>query len=480
MSKNILLLVILAALFSVSSSAGDHRSYYHYMLGDKYYFEEDFESAILEYVRASVYDPDSSEIKLKIASCYLQTGNVEPAVSNIQRALELDPDNMEAKMLYADVMIIQKDFKRALNLCSDVLKHDAENTKAMHCKATMLLGIGRNSEALAVLKDHLSKNEDDERAYYGVGLIYDSMSNLSEAERYYKKALGIDPSYPPAAADLMGIYETIYSGDTFIKELEKLAEVTSQKVVRDKIVRTCVEMASKNKDNKKAALIYYSKAIRQLEKLESDYPELSNIKMQKALIQDEMGDPTGAMRTLEAATAQSPGNERALYYLATLYEKNNRKPEALTLMERILEINPDNADALNYVGYSYADSRKDLKKAKELVDRALKIMPNDPYVTDSMGWVYYNIGDYSNARVQLEKAFDIVKEKKVFEPEIIEHLMSVYRHLGLNDKIKQTYSDLINSGIYKDKKAELKTLFEKFNDIQPERKPASVDTEEEK
>jgi lipopolysaccharide biosynthesis regulator YciM len=114
------------------------------------------------------------------------------------------------------------------------------------------------------------------------------------------------------------------------------------------------------------------------------------------------------------------------------------------------------------------------------VDRALKIMPNDPYVTDSMGWVYYNIGDYSNARVQLEKAFDIVKEKKVFEPEIIEHLMSVYRHLGLNDKIKQTYSDLINSGIYKDKKAELKTLFEKFNDIQPERKPASVDTEEEK
>ncbi|MEI6079601.1 MAG: hypothetical protein WCQ53_03060, partial [bacterium] len=93
---------------------------------------------------------------------------------------------------------------------------------------------------------------------------------------------------------------------------------------------------------------------------------------------------------------------------------------------------------------------------------------------DSMGWAYYITGDYKNAEAELEKAVEIAKGKKVFEPEILEHLISVYEHLGLKDKIKQTYSDLVNSGIYMDKKAELKTLFEKYNEI-PERRPASVD-----
>ncbi|MCX6113574.1 MAG: hypothetical protein NTY22_09935, partial [Proteobacteria bacterium] len=91
MSKNIFILAVFVAFFSINSNAGDYRAYYHYMMGDKYYFEEDFESAITEYVKATVYD-DSSQIRLKIAHCYLRAENPDAAISNIKKSIELDQE----------------------------------------------------------------------------------------------------------------------------------------------------------------------------------------------------------------------------------------------------------------------------------------------------------------------------------------------------------------------------------------------------
>ena len=473
MCKYTCILVVFIALFSVNSSAGDYRAYYHYMMGDKYYFEENFEDAITEYVKAAVYDNESSQIRLKIANCYIQAENVEVAIINIKKSIELDPENIEAKMLYAEVMIVQKKYKKALELCSDVLQIDPENQQAVHCKATMLIGLNRGTEAANLLNASLLKNPLDEKTYYGLALVYDVSSNISKAEKYYKKALEINPNYALAVMDLAAIYEKRDSTEQLIKDLEALAQLSPLKIIKDKIVLNYFDLASKDKSSRNAAK-YYSKALDYLDMIEAENPELSNVKIQKALLLDEMGKPSQAIKTLEDAIIQFPNNERLLYYLATEYDKNNRKDDALNIMENIIKLNPDNPEALNYVGYIYISKKINTEKAKEFISRALKILPDDPYVMDSMGWMYFNTGDYKNAVIQLEKALDVIKNKKDFEPEIIEHLMSAYKQAGLSDKIKQTYLDLVNLGIYKDKNTELKTLFEKFNEI-PERSPASID-----
>ncbi|MCX6112260.1 MAG: tetratricopeptide repeat protein, partial [Proteobacteria bacterium] len=286
-------------------------------------------------------------------------------------------------------------------------------------------------------------------------------------------ALEINPNYITAIVDLIAMYEERDSKEQLIKDLEALTQLSPLKVIKDKIVLNCVEIASKNTNHEKA-FKYYSKALEYLDIIGSENPELSNLKIQKAVIQNEMGNTPEAIKTLEDAVIEFPENERLLYYLATMYDKNNKKDEALKIMEKILQLNPDNPDALNYIGYSYVDKKINLGKAKELISRALMILPDDIYVMDSMGWAYFSTGDYKNAIIQLERALKLANDKQIFEPEIIEHLMSAYKQAGMNDKIKQTYSDLLNSGIYKDKKNELKTLFEKFNEI-PERKPASID-----
>ncbi|MBP1720094.1 MAG: Peptidoglycan-binding LysM, partial [Deltaproteobacteria bacterium] len=78
--------------------------------------------------------------------------------------------------------------------------------------------------------------------------------------------------------------------------------------------------------------------------------------------------------------------------------------EGIRQMRRVLENNPDHAQALNYIGYTYAEKEISLDEAEALVKRALELKPDDGYITDSLGWVYFKKGQLDKAIAELEKA----------------------------------------------------------------------------
>ena len=67
-------------------------------------------------------------------------------------------------------------------------------------------------------------------------------------------------------------------------------------------------------------------------------------------------------------------------------------------MEQLATINPNNPEVLNYIGYSYADKGIYFKKARELLSKALKISPDDPYIIDSIAWLNYKEGEYQGRK----------------------------------------------------------------------------------
>ncbi|MFP3999154.1 MAG: tetratricopeptide repeat protein, partial [Desulfobacterales bacterium] len=91
---------------------------------------------------------------------------------------------------------------------------------------------------------------------------------------------------------------------------------------------------------------------------------------------------------------------------------------------------PENADALNYLGYTFADRGIRLDEAESLIRRALDIEPENGYILDSMGWLYYRKGDYKRARIYIENALEKVPD----DPVILEHMGDVY--LKLSDRAK--------------------------------------------
>src|SRR5258708_8576603 len=94
-------------------------------------------------------------------------------------------------------------------------------------------------------------------------------------------------------------------------------------------------------------------------------------------------------------------------------------------MKKAIELNPANAQALNYLGYSYAEQGTNLVEAEKLIRRALHIEPQDGFYVDSLGWVYYQKGDYKKAVEQLERAVNLTGSDST----ITEHLGDAYRTL---------------------------------------------------
>ena len=100
-----------------------------------------------------------------------------------------------------------------------------------------------------------------------------------------------------------------------------------------------------------------------------------------------------------------------------------------------LAIDPDDGRTLNYLGYMWADRGENLDQALELIQRAVALEPNNGAYVDSLGWVYYRLGRYSEARHHLEEAARLMPS----DATILEHLGDLYVALEIPDKARETY-----------------------------------------
>jgi Tfp pilus assembly protein PilF len=103
-------------------------------------------------------------------------------------------------------------------------------------------------------------------------------------------------------------------------------------------------------------------------------------------------------------------------------------------MKKVVQLQPDNADAYNYIGYSFADKGINLDEARKDVETALKIEPENSYYLDSLGWVFYQKAQYQDARQQFEKAIKFLKTTVKDDAVIYEHLAETLIKLGLKDE----------------------------------------------
>ena len=104
-------------------------------------------------------------------------------------------------------------------------------------------------------------------------------------------------------------------------------------------------------------------------------------------------------------------------------------------METVLKLDPDNADAINFIGYSYADRGIHLLKAEEMIKKALRLKPGNGYITDSLGWVYFKQNQNDLAIKYLKEASAIIPD----DPLIAEHLGDALAKKGMIEEALETY-----------------------------------------
>jgi tetratricopeptide (TPR) repeat protein len=143
-------------------------------------------------------------------------------------------------------------------------------------------------------------------------------------------------------------------------------------------------------------------------------------------LQEGNGDLPAAKKTLEEGLLVSPENVDLHYNLGVLYEKTNHFQESIKEMEIVLKNNPDHADALNFIGYLYADQGINLEHAEIMLKKALQLKPDNGYVMDSMGWLYFRQNRMDLAIKYLKDALNALPD----DATIAEHLGDAYVKTG--------------------------------------------------
>jgi len=131
-------------------------------------------------------------------------------------------------------------------------------------------------------------------------------------------------------------------------------------------------------------------------------------------------------KALGVTGGSTPGDWRFYYVRGIAYERSDKFPLAEKDFLRALDLNPNQPQVLNYLGYSWVDKGMNLTRALDMIQKAVQASPNDGYIIDSLGWAYYRLGRYADAVTQLEQAATL----RPNDPEINDHLGDAYWQVG--------------------------------------------------
>ncbi|MFA5520982.1 MAG: tetratricopeptide repeat protein [Castellaniella sp.] len=144
-----------------------------------------------------------------------------------------------------------------------------------------------------------------------------------------------------------------------------------------------------------------------------DDHERAVVALTMASIYRNAGRTDSAVQVLVDADREIPDSPEIKYDLAMLYERQGRSEQFESLLREVMVLAPDHANAYNSLGYTYANQNRRLDEAHELLERAIELEPDNPYILDSVGWYFYRVNDYEAAIDYLRRAFRALSHAEV-------------------------------------------------------------------
>ncbi len=174
----------------------------------------------------------------------------------------------------------------------------------------------------------------------------------------------------------------------------------------------------------------YEEAIRHLKALVEADPDDMRAYLALGGVYHSRKDFAAGAELYDRAVARieepEPAHWSIYYQRGIAYERLKQWDLAEPNFLKALELEPDQPQVLNYLGYSWVDMNMNLEQGLEMIARAVEIRPNDGYIVDSLGWAYYRLGRYEEAVIELEKAVSLRPE----DPILNDHLGDAYWRVG--------------------------------------------------
>ena len=360
----------------------------HYSIAQAALNAEQNELALTEIRAALLLRPEWEQAALLQGQLLQRTSNAE-ARAYFQGYLKGHPRAMDVRLNYARLLVTDQKYAEARSEFQALMKEFPDNPDVALAVGLLSLQLHDFDAAEAQLLRALETNyKDPDAVRLYLGQANEQRQRFDEALRWYGSITG-GAQYVPARSH----YATILARQGKLDEARKYLQESGLNAQQR---------------------VQFTQAEAQLLREANDY--------------------RGAYDVLGQALEKNPKSPDLLYDHAMAAEKIDRVDVLESNLRQVIQIKPDHAHAYNALGYTLADRNIRLQEAYALIEQALKIAPEDPFIMDSMGWVLYRMGQHDAALVFLKRAFELRPDA-----EIAAHLGEVLWAAGRPDEARRIW-----------------------------------------
>lgn len=399
------------------------------LIGDMLARERDQKAAAEVMERIARRHPNNADATFAFAQLLGRAGNFERSLKMLNEVLRLEPGHERAVVYQA--RILQRDGRttEALSAMSRLLEHRPDSRDVRMTYARLLVDAKRYEEARQQFELLSNQVPDDGDVVYALGLLLLQTNRYDEAAVQFKRLLELSERIDAAHYYLGQIAESKNDLDAALSSYNRIDGGDHHLNAQ---IRIAVLLAEQGKMEKARAQLHGIRVRNQQEAV--------RVFRSEADILTRANRPRDAMRVYNDALDEYPGNSDLLYARAMLAEKLDMLEVLEQDLREILSREPNNADALNALGYTLADRTDRYDEALELIKRAYELRPDDHFIVDSMGWIMYRLGRYEEALKFLRRAMELNND-----PEVAAHLGEVLWVMGDKAAARKIWNTALES-----------------------------------
>jgi len=329
------------------------------------------------------------------------------SVAYYQRAIELRPDFIQASIDMAISFEALGEYDQAITAYKGVLDNAENRAPLIQHLIQLFIQNRKYEDALVYLKKldemGLATTETNRK----IGLIYLELERYDEAIDIFSEQLKSNPEAHQMRLYLGSAYEEKDEIDLAVAEFQKIPD--DAQVYPEAISHLAFILKEQDKGDE---------AVKLLQKAIAANPDKLELYLSLATLQESLGHASDGLNLLLSVESRFSEEARFQFRVGVLYDKIGKRSQSIERMKKVIKLDPRDAQAHNFLGYTYAEMGINLEEALAHIKRALEIRPDDGFFIDSLGWTYYQMKRYGEAVRYLEKAVELVND----DPTILEHL----------------------------------------------------------
>jgi len=400
----------------------------------------DYANAAQTLRRALQFTSDNVELKRALAQNLLYSDQFDESLKLYQELAQAEPKDPQAHLRIAEIYRQKRDFPKARAALDKAKGIDPDGLEVRYTEVNLLESEGKLDEAVTTLKGVLdqtakkaySLSEKSSRMMLleRLGYLYRTAGQHSSAIDVFRQLAQLDPD--------SGARASVHVIDTYrmarnTAEARQEAQAARQKYPEDRAVRMAYASVLADVGN-------VDEGVAELRPLLNGQRD-REIYLAMAQLYEKGKRFTEMAKVLDAAEKLSESNpdKEAIHFMrGAMYERMKKYDAAEAEFRKVLEINPQSAGALNYLGYMLADRNVRLEEAYKLIRQAVDLDPQNGAYLDSLGWVYYRLNRLEDAEGQLRLALERIHG----DPTVHDHLGDVYFKQG---KLKEAIGQWQNA-----------------------------------